>query len=52
MVELRRRFGVALKGCYSRLHHDGHCDAASVAILVDGANRQIDDTDRDAESQV
>ena len=52
MVEIRRRFVIALKCCYSHLHHEGHCDAESVAILVDGANRQIDDTDHEAERQV
>jgi len=52
MVELRRRFGVALKSCYSRLHHEGHCEATSVAALVDGANRQIDDTEFDAKNKV
>jgi hypothetical protein len=52
MVEVRRRFGLALKAKYGRLHHEGQCEASSVASLVDGANRQIDDTDHDAENQV
>jgi NhaP-type Na+/H+ or K+/H+ antiporter len=49
MYELRRRFAIALKSSYSKLQAHGICEAVSTASLVDGANRQCDDTEESKE---
>jgi len=47
MIELRRRFGLSLKLQYTLLRRAGGIEAASTGALVDGANRQLDDTEKD-----
>jgi len=49
MYELRRRFGISLKMAYHKLQKKGICEGATTASLIDGANRQLDDTEESKE---